>query len=82
MIGNAFGWRLIHPSLVIDYIRRPSLVPWQLRVRWFNYLYQNFQMHFRLSHIFLEGNKVVDALANYNMMFLNLYGAMSLLLFF
>ena len=58
-------WLEVDSSLVLDYIRSPSLVPWQLRIRWLNCLYRISQMHFRSSHIFREGNKVADALANY-----------------
>ncbi|KAK9949954.1 hypothetical protein M0R45_005462 [Rubus argutus] len=58
-------WLEVDSSLVLDFIRRPSLVPWKLQIRWFNCLYQISQMHFKVSHIFREGNKVADVLANY-----------------
>ena len=55
----------IDSSTVLDYIRTPSLVPWQLRVRWLNCLYRISTMTFKSSHIFREGNRVADALANH-----------------
>nr|XP_011459708.1 PREDICTED: uncharacterized protein LOC105350053 [Fragaria vesca subsp. vesca] len=57
-------WLEVDSSLVLDYIRRPSLVPWPLRVRWLNCLYRISKMNFKATHIFREGNKIVDALAN------------------
>ncbi|KAL6146202.1 hypothetical protein ACLB2K_056885 [Fragaria x ananassa] len=58
-------WLEINSSTVLDYIRTPSLVPWQLRVRWLNCLYRISTMTFKSSHIFREGNRVADALANH-----------------
>ena len=58
-------WLEIDSSTVLDYIRTPSLVPWQLRVRWLNCLYRISTMTFKSSHIFREGNRVADALANH-----------------
>ncbi|KAL6202102.1 hypothetical protein ACLB2K_025813 [Fragaria x ananassa] len=57
-------WLEVDSSLVLDYIRRPSLVPWPLRVRWLNCLYRISKMNFKATHIFREGNKIADALAN------------------
>ncbi|KAL6183198.1 hypothetical protein ACLB2K_044609 [Fragaria x ananassa] len=57
-------WLEVDSSLVLDYIRRPSLVPWPLRVRWLNCLYRISKMNFKATHIFHEGNKIADALAN------------------
>ncbi|KAL6144923.1 hypothetical protein ACLB2K_055613 [Fragaria x ananassa] len=57
-------WLEVDSSLVINFLRSPHLVPWQLRVEWGNCLHRISQMHFRSSHIFLEGNQAADALAN------------------
>ena len=58
-------WLEVDSSLVLDYLRSPLLVPWNLRVRWLNCLRCISEMTFRSSHIFREGNKVADALANH-----------------
>ena len=42
-----------------------SLIPWQLRVLWMNCMHLISHMSFRSSHIFLEGNRVADALVNF-----------------
>lgn len=57
-------WLEVDSSLVINFLRSPHLVPWQLRVEWGNCLHRISQMHFRSSHIFREGNQAADALAN------------------
>ncbi|PRQ42584.1 putative ribonuclease H-like domain-containing protein [Rosa chinensis] len=58
-------WLEVDSSLILDFLRSPSLVPWQLRVQWNNCLFRISQMNFHSSHIFREGNHVADALANY-----------------
>ena len=58
-------WLEVDSSLVLDYLRSPLLVPWNLRVPWLNCLRCISEMTFRSSHIFREGNKVADALANH-----------------
>ncbi|KAL6126962.1 hypothetical protein ACLB2K_075007 [Fragaria x ananassa] len=58
-------WLEVDSSLVLDYLRSPLLVPWNLRVCWLNCLRCISEMTFRSSHIFREGNKVADALANH-----------------
>ncbi|KAL6179927.1 hypothetical protein ACLB2K_046598 [Fragaria x ananassa] len=57
-------WLEVDSSLVINFLRSPHLVPWQLRVEWGNCLHRISQMHFCSSHIFREGNQAADALAN------------------
>ncbi|KAL6187555.1 hypothetical protein ACLB2K_038953 [Fragaria x ananassa] len=47
-------WLEVDSSLVINFLRSPHLVPWQLRVEWGNCLHRISQMHFRSSHIFRE----------------------------
>ncbi|PRQ52336.1 putative ribonuclease H-like domain-containing protein [Rosa chinensis] len=39
-------WLEVDSSLVLGYIRIPSLVHWSLRVRWLNCLYKISQMNF------------------------------------
>ncbi|KAL6185106.1 hypothetical protein ACLB2K_041241 [Fragaria x ananassa] len=58
-------WLEVDSSLVLDYLQSSLLVPWNLRVRWLNCLRCISEMTFRSSHIFREGNKVADALANH-----------------
>ena len=65
-------WLEVDSSLVLDYIRCPALVPWQLKVRWFNCLSQISHMTFRSTHIFRERNKVADVLANHGISLTNL----------
>ncbi|KAL6190693.1 hypothetical protein ACLB2K_037087 [Fragaria x ananassa] len=60
-------WLEVDSSLVLNYLRSPLLVPWNLRVRWLNCLRCISEMTFRSSHIFREGNKVADALANHGL---------------
>ncbi|KAK9931811.1 hypothetical protein M0R45_019074 [Rubus argutus] len=58
-------WIEVDSSIVLHYLLFPSLVPWNLRVRWMNCIHTISQMSFRSSHIFREGNRVADALANF-----------------
>lgn len=58
-------WLETNSLLVIHYFRSPNLVPWRLKVHWANYIHVTKQMNFHISHVFKEGNSVVDALANY-----------------
>ncbi|PRQ35239.1 putative ribonuclease H-like domain, reverse transcriptase zinc-binding domain-containing protein [Rosa chinensis] len=58
-------WLKVDSSLVLNFLQSPDLVPWQLHIEWGNCLYRISQMQFQSSHIFREGNRVADALANY-----------------
>lgn len=58
-------WLEVDSEFVLNFIHSPNLVPWKLSVEWRNCLYQISQMQFRSSHIFREGNRVADALANH-----------------
>ncbi|XP_062005969.1 uncharacterized protein LOC133723163 [Rosa rugosa] len=58
-------WLETDSTLVITYFKNPNLIPWRLRTRWFNCVLKSRQMTFHVSHIFREGNKVADKLANY-----------------
>ncbi|KAK9931139.1 hypothetical protein M0R45_018433 [Rubus argutus] len=60
-------WLEVDSTLVLHFLKSPNLVPWQLRVNWGNCLFRISQMQFRCSHIFREGNKVADALANFGL---------------
>lgn len=42
-----------------------SLVPWQLSNRWNNCKYFCQRMHFRVSHIYREGNSYAYKIANF-----------------
>ncbi|PRQ38043.1 putative ribonuclease H-like domain, reverse transcriptase zinc-binding domain-containing protein [Rosa chinensis] len=58
-------WLETDSTLVLTYFKNPNLIPWRLRTRWFNCVLRSRQMTFHISHIFREGNKVADKLANY-----------------
>ena len=60
-------WLEVDSALVITFLHSPHLVPWQLRVEWNNCLHRISLMHFRSSHIYREGNKAADALANFGL---------------
>lgn len=59
-------WLEVDSSLVLNFLISPHMVSWQLQVSWKNCIYRISMMHFHSSHIFREGNQVVDALANYS----------------
>jgi hypothetical protein len=55
-----FGWRL----LVQLAFKSPKIVPWSLRNRWDNCLFLLNSFRFQVTHIYREGNKCADILAN------------------
>ena len=58
-------WLETDSSLVVNYFRNPLIVPWRLQTIWNNSIFLARQMHIRVTHIYREGNTVVDGLANY-----------------
>ena len=58
-------WLATDSYLVVHYFNNPKLIPWRLRVVWNNCVYFSRLIHFRVTHIYREGNMVADALANY-----------------
>ncbi|XP_062028777.1 uncharacterized protein LOC133744735 [Rosa rugosa] len=58
-------WLETDSILVVQYFKNPNLIPWRLRIAWYNCLYLTRMIHFRVSHTFREGNTVADALANH-----------------
>jgi hypothetical protein len=51
--------------VVLAFKNNKSSVPWNLRNRWHNAMLLYRQMNCIVSHIYREGNQVVDSLANY-----------------
>jgi len=49
----------------------PDHVPWQLINRWNNMQVLLRDMHFIVTHIYREGNEVVDCLANHGLFLQN-----------
>ena len=58
-------WLETDSTLVIHYYNFPLLIPWRFRVPWLNCLHLVKQFNFCISHIYREGNKVADRLADY-----------------
>ncbi|PRQ24992.1 putative RNA-directed DNA polymerase [Rosa chinensis] len=58
-------WLETDSILVVQYFTNPTLIPWRLRIAWYNCLYLTRMIHFKVSHTFREGNTVADALANH-----------------
>jgi hypothetical protein len=51
--------------LVVNAFKNPEVgVAWPLRNRWKNALTKSRQMNFLVTHVFREGNKVADLVAN------------------
>jgi hypothetical protein len=44
--------------------KSPSLIPWQLRIRWSNCMVLLKDMNFIMSHVFREGNSLANKLAS------------------
>ncbi|GAU32780.1 hypothetical protein TSUD_152280 [Trifolium subterraneum] len=57
-------WLESDSTLVVMAFKNASLVPWRLRNRWNNCIQITASMNFMISHIFREGNKCADSLAN------------------
>ena len=55
--------QLFQILLCLFFFKSPWLVPWQLHVLWKNCIHRISLMNFHASHIFWEGNQIVDALA-------------------
>lgn len=51
--------------LVINSFKDPKMVPWQMRIRWLNYVQLTRQMFFfsPVMHVYREGNSCADKLA-------------------
>lgn len=58
-------WLETDSTLVVHYYHHPHSIPWRLRMHWKICLHLASLLHFRISHIFREGNSVADGLANY-----------------
>jgi hypothetical protein len=44
--------------------KSPSLIPWQLRIRWSNCMVLLKDMNFIMSHVYREGTSLADKLAS------------------
>ncbi|CAJ2635947.1 unnamed protein product [Trifolium pratense] len=66
-IATDNGWRNVwletDSTLVVLAFKSASLVPWKIRNRWNNCMHNITNMNFMISHIYMEGNNCVDALA-------------------
>ncbi|XP_045806456.1 uncharacterized protein LOC123899387 [Trifolium pratense] len=66
-IATDNGWRNVwletDSTLVVLAFKSASLVPWKIRNRWNNCMYNITNMNFMISHIYREGNNCADALA-------------------
>ncbi|PRQ53570.1 putative ribonuclease H-like domain, reverse transcriptase zinc-binding domain-containing protein [Rosa chinensis] len=58
-------WLETDSMLVMHYLKNPSRVPWRLRTRWKNCVASISQLQVHISHIYREGNRVADKLANF-----------------
>ncbi|KAK9949446.1 hypothetical protein M0R45_004967 [Rubus argutus] len=65
VVGLMSGLKRTLHLLSIITITHPHLIPWRLRMHWKICLHLASLLHFRISHIFREGNYVADGLANY-----------------
>lgn len=58
-------WLETDSTLVVHYFSNPHMVPWRLRIPWYNCLFLTRQMHFSVSHVYRDGNSLADQHANY-----------------
>lgn len=58
-------WIETDSALVLMASKHPEKVPWELRNRWCNSMVLFRHLNCMVSHVFREGNKVADALANH-----------------
>lgn len=65
VVGLTYGWKLTLCWWFIIF-SNPHMVPWRQRVPWLNCLFLARQLHFFVSHIYREGNSLVDKLANFD----------------
>ncbi|PRQ49191.1 hypothetical protein RchiOBHm_Chr2g0119161 [Rosa chinensis] len=58
-IAWAKSWTHIWPEtdsiLVVHYFKNPNLIPWRLRIAWYNCLYLTRLIQFRVTHTFERG---------------------------
>ncbi|CAJ2660415.1 unnamed protein product [Trifolium pratense] len=66
-VAHSKGWNYLwleSDSQLVNLAFKSSLiVPWKLRNRWFNCLELTKTMHFRVTHIYREGNCCADKMA-------------------
>jgi ribonuclease HI len=59
-------WLETDSAFVVHVLNSTTMVvPWSLQVEWENCLWQISQMSFFVSHIYREGNRIADVLANH-----------------
>lgn len=61
---NSFWLEFDSSLVVVNFKKNYSLVPWQLRNRWNNYLFKTRNMNFLVTRVYRERNHFTDALAN------------------
>jgi len=61
---NSFWLEFDSILVVVNFKKNYSLVPWQLRNIWNNYLLKTRNMNFLVTRVYREGNHFTDALAN------------------
>lgn len=67
-------WLETNSMLVLQAFKNSNLVPWQIRNRWDNVHILLSIMHCIVTHIFREGNQVVDSLANFGFSISMIFG--------
>lgn len=60
-------WLEIDSELVIQAFRNAQIIPWNLKHRWNNTLFNLRNFRFYISHIFREGNYCTNALASFGL---------------
>jgi len=60
-------WLETDSALVVNAFKNNSSIPWQLRNRWNNCLIISRRMNFLVTHVYREGNRCADALANFGL---------------
>lgn len=60
-----FVWLELNSTYVVGLLReRSKVVSWRVKVRWWRIMHYISGINFRVFHIFREGNKIADILAN------------------
>jgi len=62
-----YFWLETDSALVVNAFKNNSLIPWHLRNRWNNCLISSRRMNFLVTHVYREGNRCADALANFGL---------------
>jgi hypothetical protein len=65
-------WLETDSKLILQAFQSYTMVPWNLRNRWYNCLLVTHNMRFMVSHVYREGNVCADGLDNFGLTLVSL----------